>query len=85
MSIVVRDIRGNLEVSRKLTEDIDYSTQATMALTNDVSQKINVIEGFARSIGDNVKASRYCTQLILNPGLPTYRLPLFFCLNRVPI
>ena len=60
---VVRDIRENLEVSRKLTEDIDNSTQATMALTNDVSQKINVIEGVARSIGDNVKASGYCTQL----------------------
>ena len=37
---VVRDIRGNLELSRILKEDIDYSTQATMALTNDVSQKI---------------------------------------------
>ena len=84
---VIRDVRGELEVSRKLTEDIDDNIQATLALTKDVGHNINVIEGFARSVDDNVKASRRCTQLFLSPftNVPT-PLPSFVSLlssNRV--
>ena len=52
---VVRDIRGNLELSRILKEDIDYSTQATMALTNDVSQKIMWLRGSHAALAITLK------------------------------
>ena len=87
---VIRDVRGDLEVSRKLTEDIDDNIQATMALTKDVSHNINVIEGVARSVDDNVKASRRCMQLFVVPPFTNILTPLpsFCCLlfsNRVPM
>jgi len=59
---VIRDVHGDVRVTRKLTEDIDDTILATKTLTEDVNQKVNVIEWVARNVDNNVKASRRCTQ-----------------------
>ena len=63
---VIRDVHGDLKVTRKLTEDIDDNILATKTLTEDVNQKVNVVEWVARNVDNNVKASRRCTQVFLS-------------------
>jgi hypothetical protein len=58
---VVRDVHGNLKVTRKLTEDVD--------------QKLDVIEWVTRNVDDNVKATKCCTQVFLSL---VYCVPVHF-------
>jgi len=59
---VIRDVDGRHKIIRKLTEDIDGNIHVTKTLTEDVGQKMNAIEGIARNMDANAKASKRCTQ-----------------------
>ena len=61
----VRDVHGDVKVTRKLTEEIDDNILATKILTEDVGQKVNMIEWVTRDVDNNVKASKRCTQNFL--------------------
>ena len=75
---VIREVHGNIKVTRKLSEDIDDNILATKTLTEDVGQKVNVIEWVAHNVDNNVKASKRCTHVFLSL---VFRVPAHFSYN----